>query len=52
MNESEKLMKGSVQEEDFFIIHDALLLTKSKETINWMKQNEYLHRWLLPLNEM
>ena len=26
MNESEKLMKGSENEEDFFIVHDSLVL--------------------------
>ena len=26
------------------------MLTKSKETITWMKQNGYLNKWLLPLN--
>ena len=50
MNEAEKLMKGSVHEDNFYIVHDALVLTTAKETINWMKEKGYLHRWLLPLN--
>ena len=50
MNEVEKLMKGSVHEDDFYIIHDYLVLMTSKETIKWMKQNSYLPRWLIPLN--
>ena len=50
MNEVEKLMKGSVHEDDFYIVHDALVLMTAKETINWMKQKGYLNRWLLPLN--
>ena len=50
MNEAEKLMKGSVHEDDFFIIHDALVLITEKETINWMRQKCHLHRWLFPLN--
>ena len=50
MNEAEKLMKGSVHENDFFIVHDALVLMTAKEKINWMRKNGYLHRWLLPLN--
>ena len=37
MKESEKLMKGSVHEDNFFIVHDALVLMTSKETITWMK---------------
>ena len=35
---------------DFFIVHYALVLMTEKETINWMRNNGYLHRWLLPLN--
>ena len=31
MNEPEKLMKGSVHEDDFFIVHDALVLMTAKE---------------------
>ena len=50
MNETEKLMKGSVYEENFFIIHDALVLIISKETSNWTRNNGYLHIWLFPLN--
>ena len=43
-------MKGSVHEDDSYIVHDALVLMTAKETINGMKQKGYLHRWLLPLN--
>ena len=50
MNEAENLMKGSVHEDDFFIVHYALVLITPKETINWMIQKGYLHRWLLPIN--
>ena len=50
MKESEKLMKGSVHEDDFFIVHDALVLITSKETIKWMKENNCFHRWLLPMD--
>ena len=49
-NEAEKLMKGSVHENDFFIVHDSLVLMTAKETINWMRKHGCLHRWLLPLN--
>ena len=37
MKEAAKLMKGSVHEDDFFIVHDALVLKTVKETIKWMK---------------
>ena len=50
INEAEKLMKGSVHEDNFYIVHDALVLMTAKERINWMKQKGYLHRWLLPIN--
>ena len=50
MDEAEKVMKGSVHEDDFCIVHDALVLMTAKEKIKWMRQKEYLHRWLFPLN--
>ena len=50
MKEAENLMKGSVHEDDLFIVHDALLLMTAKETIEWMKEKNYYHRWLLPMN--
>ena len=43
-------MKGSVHEDDFFIVHDSLVLMTEKETIGWMKENNYFHCWLLPMN--
>ena len=39
MKKAEKLMKGSVHEEDFFIVHDDLVLMTSEDTIKWMKEN-------------
>ena len=50
INEAEKMMKGLVHEDDLFIVQNDLVLMKSKEKINWMRQNGYLHRWLLTLN--
>ena len=49
-NEAEKLIKGSVHEDDFLIVHYALVLVTAKETINYMRNNGYLHRRLLPFN--
>ena len=43
-------MNGSVNEDDLFIVHDALVLMKIKETITWMKENNYFRHWLLPMN--
>ena len=48
--ESEKLMKGSVHEDDFFIVHDTLVFMTAKETIKWMKKNNCFHRWFLSMN--
>ena len=39
-----------MHDDDFYIVHDTLVLMTVKETINWMKQNGYLPIWLLPLN--
>ena len=50
MKEAENLIKGSVHEENFFIVHDALVLMTAKETIQWMKEKNYFHRWFLPMN--
>ena len=49
MKEAENLMKGSVHKDNFFIVHDALVLITAKETIEWMKDKNYFHR-LLPMN--
>ena len=50
MKEAENLMKRSVHEDDLFIIHDDLVLMTANETIEWMKEKNYFHRWLLPMN--
>ena len=50
MKEAENLMKGSVHEDDLFIVHNALVFMKSKETIEWMKKKNCFHPWLLPMN--
>ena len=50
MKEAENLMKGSVHEDDIFIVHNDLVLMTAKETIQWMKKKNYYHRWLLPMN--
>ena len=43
-------MKGYVHEDDFFIVHDALVLMTLKETTTWMKDNNYFHSCLLTVN--
>ena len=37
MKQAEKLMKVSMHEDDYFIVHDALVLMTAKETISWIK---------------
>ena len=41
-----------MNKDDFYIVHDALVLMKAEEKTNWMKQNDYLPRGLIPLNGM
>ena len=50
MKETEKLMKGSVHKDDFFIICESFLLMTVKETIKRMKEKKYFHCWLLTMN--
>ena len=50
MKEGENLMKGSDHEDNFFIVHDTLVLMTAKETIKWMKEKNCFHLWLLPMN--
>ena len=50
MKEAENLMKGYVHEGNLFIVHGALVLMTAKDTIQWMKDKNYYHRWLLPMN--
>ena len=52
MKESENLMKGSVHEDDFFIVNDDLVLMTVKETIERMKKKNCsqsfvaAHEWI------
>ena len=50
MKEAEKLMKESVREDDFFIVHDDLVLVTEKYTIKLMKEKNLFYSWLLPMN--
>ena len=44
INEAQKLMKGSVNKDYLFIVHNDLVLMKAKEIIKWMRKNGYLNR--------
>ena len=50
IKEAEKRMKGYVHEDDLFIVHYFLVSTTAKETIKWMKENNYFHRCLMTIN--
>ena len=50
VKEVEKLMKGSVHEDDLFIAHDDLISTTEKLMITWIRENIYFHHWLLSIN--
>ena len=50
MKEEEKLINGTLNVDNLFIVHDTLVLMTTKETITWMKENNYFHHWLLPMN--
>ena len=43
-------MKVSVHKDNLFIVHDALVLMKARETIKWMRYKGYFNIWLIPLN--
>ena len=40
MKEAEKLIKGSVHEDNLFIVHGDLVLMTAKETTEWTKENK------------
>ena len=41
-----------MHEDDFFIIHNSLVLIAANEAKKWIIQNRYLHIWLLHLNRL
>ena len=43
-------MKGYVHEDDLFIVHDYCVSMTVKETITWMRYNNYFHCQFLPMN--
>ena len=43
-------MKEYVHDDGLFIAHDYVVLMTAKEAITWMKDNNYFHRWFLPMN--
>jgi len=47
--ESARVMHGTVHENNWVFYHDALQLMTTKSTIEWMAEQNYLDRWLLPV---
>ena len=52
IKEAEKLMNVPVHQDNLFIVHDALVLMTVKGKITRMKDKNYFHSWLLPMNEL
>jgi len=52
MNESERVMKGTIHEKTWMVYHDALSIMTSKSTKQWMKEKGYLDRWILPSSDL
>ena len=52
VKEGNKMMKGYMNEEYFFIVHNDLVLMTAEERITWMRENKYFHAWLLPMNRL
>ena len=47
-DESERAMKGTKHENNWYFYHDTLSLMTSNSCKNWMKKEGILDRWLLP----
>ena len=52
VTESAKLFIGTQFEDSWVFYHDALSLMTGNDTVEWMRQNDYLKRWILPVNEL
>ena len=52
MVESERVMKGTAHENTWMVYHDALSLMTAKRTKEWMREKNYLKRWILPTENL
>ena len=50
IKEVDKMMKGSMHEDNFFTIHDDFVLMTANDTITYMKENSFFHCWFLTMN--
>ena len=48
--ESERIMRGTKYELTWSVYHDALSLMTAKDSIEYMKEKNWYHHWVLPLN--
>jgi hypothetical protein len=48
VQESKAAMEGTAHEEDWMFYHDALSLMTAADSIEWMREKDYLRRWILP----
>jgi hypothetical protein len=49
VEETARIYKGTEHEDDWMFYHDALSLMTAKDTVKWMKEKDYLKRWILPM---
>ena len=52
MQESKRVMEGTKHQEDWKVYHDALSLMTAKETKEWMREEGFLDRWILPSSDL
>ncbi len=52
MEESKRVMEGTIHEDTWMVYHDALSLMTSKGTKDWMKKKGYYERWVLPSEDL
>ena len=52
MTESELVMKGTKYEGTWMIYHDTLSLMTAERTKQWMKDNNFFERWVLPTDDL
>ena len=52
MEESARVMKGTMHENTWMVYHDALSLMTANKTKEWMRQKNYLRRWILPSDDL
>jgi len=45
---TKEAFKGTTHEDDWYFYHDALSQMTAKTTVEWMKQEGYYKRWLIP----